>query len=376
MVLLNRGILRLFVFFMLLLPGYAAEELVVTAEAASGPSVHLILQVPLQADRGSLKLYRSTARMIPGQLDAVRYPIVAVKVEESGDGLIAVDESVAHNTAYFYLAEVKSIKDPSLPITSNQVEVFIPDVALSPLAAPELWLDKTSYCLEIRDGGRPVKRYPFILGRDPVKRKLHTDFESTPEGIYKIINRKADSFFSRALDIDYPNPVDRARYAFLKTQNGIPEGKGIGGEIQIHGQLRSRALESNWTWGCVALRNEDIKEIFDGIKVGTPVFIMGGQITSEDIALFLKGWTEDEIRAAQTALKDSGYYSGNLDGILGGQTRVAVGKFQVQNDLPVTCDLDSRTHPVLFGRLPVKKRGNSQCEAPWMDGLMAQSSKR
>lgn len=351
MVIWQKRVRQLFLVCVLISSAYAADELIVTAEAASGPLVRLNLRISQQADKDSLKLFRSTRRMTAGQLDFVRYPIVAVQMEESGDGFRALDETVAHNVTYFYLAEVKAENNPSRLIYSNQAEVSIPDVALPPLDAPELWLDKTFYYLEIRNGGRPVKRYPFILGRDPVKRKLHSDFESTPEGVYKIINRKADSFFTRALDIDYPNAVDRARYAFMKSLGEIPEGKEIGGEIQIHGQLHQRALESNWTWGCVALRNEDIIEIFDceDITVGTPVYIVGSQITCEDIAVFIKEWTEEEISAVQTRLKDLGFYDAEVDGILGQQSRRALAEFQLDRELPVTCDLDTRVVRELLG---------------------------
>ncbi|MEP6921696.1 MAG: L,D-transpeptidase [bacterium] len=37
----------------------------------------------------------------------------------------------------------------------------------------------------------------------------------------------------------------------------------------IHGNGAS----SDWTWGCVALENEDIKELYEAVDVGTPVRI-------------------------------------------------------------------------------------------------------
>jgi len=40
-------------------------------------------------------------------------------------------------------------------------------------------------------------------------------------------------------------------------------------QIDIHGHGSS----SDWTWGCVALENEDIRELFDAVNVGTPVTI-------------------------------------------------------------------------------------------------------
>ena len=151
--------------------------------------------------------------------------------------------------------------------------------------------------------------------------------------------------FHRALDVDYPNRIDRIRYDFLRSQGRVPQGKSIGGEIQVHGQLRNWALERNWTWGCVALRNADIEELFDhsDIKVGTPLHIVGTDITREDIVYLKKAWTAAEIANLQTHLQELGHDPGKADGILGPQTRRALGKFQIAWGFPVTCDLDRRT---------------------------------
>ena len=43
----------------------------------------------------------------------------------------------------------------------------------------------------------------------------------------------------------------------------------MGGEIFIHGN----GSHSDWTWGCVALDDRDIRELFDTVPVGTPVTI-------------------------------------------------------------------------------------------------------
>ena len=48
-----------------------------------------------------------------------------------------------------------------------------------------------------------------------------------------------------------------------------PQNTRLGGTIYIHGHGAS----SDWTWGCVALENEDIRELFNSISVGTPVTI-------------------------------------------------------------------------------------------------------
>jgi murein L,D-transpeptidase YafK len=48
-----------------------------------------------------------------------------------------------------------------------------------------------------------------------------------------------------------------------------PQYTRLGGLIYIHGNGSS----SDWTWGCVALENEHMKELFDSVSVGTPVTI-------------------------------------------------------------------------------------------------------
>jgi lipoprotein-anchoring transpeptidase ErfK/SrfK len=54
---------------------------------------------------------------------------------------------------------------------------------------------------------------------------------------------------------------NRRRKAYLNT--------ALGGDIYIHGNGAS----SDWTWGCVALENENIRELFNAVRVGTPVTI-------------------------------------------------------------------------------------------------------
>jgi murein L,D-transpeptidase YafK len=86
------------------------------------------------------------------------------------------------------------------------------------------------------------------------------------------------------LGISYPNAEDaerglrdglvsRAQHdAIVKAIKGKappPQHTALGGDIYIHGNGAS----SDWTWGCVALENEDIRELFDAVPVGTPVTI-------------------------------------------------------------------------------------------------------
>jgi lipoprotein-anchoring transpeptidase ErfK/SrfK len=55
----------------------------------------------------------------------------------------------------------------------------------------------------------------------------------------------------------------------LKRKRQPPQYTRLGGEIFIHGN----GSHSDWTWGCVALDDKDMRELFDAVPVGTPVTI-------------------------------------------------------------------------------------------------------
>ena len=73
------------------------ETLELGADVVPGPSVILYLKIPEGRGIDGVKLFRSTAKMIPGRMDSVRYPIVELNLEMGPDGLKAVDSGVAHN---------------------------------------------------------------------------------------------------------------------------------------------------------------------------------------------------------------------------------------------------------------------------------------
>jgi hypothetical protein len=179
------------------------------------------------------------------------------------------DLAVADGTSYVYQAVAG-------PARSTPVVVAVPPRALPPLRKPAFRVDKAAYVLAVVDGGRVVKRYPFSMGRAPKRRKLHFDNASTPEGVYRIVGVQPRATYYKAFDLDYPNALDRARWA---ARPGLPP---IGGEIQIHGGGGTR---ENWTYGCMALRDADIDELFasGAVGVGTEVRIFGGELTEAEV---------------------------------------------------------------------------------------------
>jgi peptidoglycan hydrolase-like protein with peptidoglycan-binding domain len=55
------------------------------------------------------------------------------------------------------------------------------------------------------------------------------------------------------------------------------------------------------------------------------------------------GLHHQDIKKVQETLRDKGYYSGKVDGILGPQTRAGIREYQKSEKLPVTGHLDAET---------------------------------
>ena len=205
------------------------------------------------------------------------------------------DRDLAHGIAYWYEVESRGRRWRLGPVRLD----WHP---LPRSRQPRLLINKSRYILSVLDGQRVLKRYAVAMGSQPLKRKLQFDRASTPEGRYRIVNLQPEATYYKALDIDYPNEADIARHELLAPQSDI------GGEIQIHGM----GIERNWTWGCVALRNQDIAEIFrhPEIGVGTSLWIYGGEVSLAEL--------QSDARA------------GRVD-------RLALGRRQRRQGLPVTC---------------------------------------
>ncbi|HDR00235.1 MAG TPA: hypothetical protein ENN51_08150 [candidate division WOR-3 bacterium] len=290
---------------------------------------------------GRLQLLRSTSRL-DGEPYTIALPVTVRTFDKQAPGrLNLTDTMVAHNVRYHY--RVRLLGPGGRLRWSEPDSVDIPDAELGRITGSSLLIDKLNYFLEVRYGGLTRKRYPVALGRDPRRRKLHQDNATTPEGIYRIADEQPRARYHKAFDLDYPNLADRTRYQAWRGAGG--KGAGIGGEIQVHGQ----GIDGNWTHGCIALRNEDMDELFEHPRVGKgmPVYIVGTELDRGDIQSILDYRPRVEIIRIQRRLAALGLYEGKLDGEVGRGMRRGLAKFQRENGLPVTAQLDRRTSQLL-----------------------------
>src|SRR5258705_6575750 len=171
-------------------------------------------------------------------------------------------------------------KSPTAPRTTLMTEQPLK----LPLANPHIEVSKGKRELRLYDGTTLLRTYHVGLGFSPVEDKVRSGDGRTPEGEFYVCVKNANSKFYLSLGISYPNIEDADRglrdELITKRQHdqiadAIAAGKRppwdtkLGGEIFIHGNGSS----SDWTWGCVAVEDAEIKELFDAVPMGTRVRI-------------------------------------------------------------------------------------------------------
>ncbi len=141
--------------------------------------------------------------------------------------------------------------------------------------SPAIVVLKENHRLDLYDGGRLVRSYAADMGYRSFNDKMRAGDAATPEGRYHIVSKRGpgDATYYRAFDLDYPNADDRTAFERLKRTGQIPRGARLGGSIQIHGE---GGRGKDWTRGCIALKNNDMDDLFRRVGIGTPVTIVGG----------------------------------------------------------------------------------------------------
>ena len=173
--------------------------------------------------------------------------------------------------------------EPSVNLSANETIEQQQKLQL-PLRQPKIVVKKAQRQLLLFSADKLVRTYHVGLGLSPVGDKVRQGDRRTPEGDFYIFTKNDKSAFYLSLGVSYPNAthaerglrdglINRAQYEAimraLRRRKGPPQNTQLGGDIYIHGN----GAGSDWTWGCVALENEDIRELFNVVRVGTPVTI-------------------------------------------------------------------------------------------------------
>ena len=148
-----------------------------------------------------------------------------------------------------------------------------------------LIIKKKDRVLEVYEAGRLKKSYTVVLGFSPEGDKGREGDGRTPEGDFYVFTKNEKSRFHLSLGLSYPSKDDAVRglaegvitkaehdeiLKAIEAGKMPPQKTALGGGIYIHGG----GVSNDWTWGCVAMKNEEVEELFRSIPVGTRVTIV------------------------------------------------------------------------------------------------------
>lgn len=138
--------------------------------------------------------------------------------------------------------------------------------------ADYILVDKARHELTLLREGRVLKTYQVSLGSGgPGPKRIEGD-RKVPEGLYRIAGRNPKSGFHWALRLSYPEQrnIDQARAL----------GKPPGGDVMIHGLRNGTGwlgrlhLLFDWTYGCIAVTDPEMDELWRAVPDGTPIEIL------------------------------------------------------------------------------------------------------
>jgi murein L,D-transpeptidase YafK len=146
-----------------------------------------------------------------------------------------------------------------------------------PIAPIRIVIDKSDYELTVYDAKGWFATYPVVFGTNTLEDKKYEGDRNTPEGTFKIVAKKPHPKWDKFMLLDYPNAESLAKFNQRKMRGEIPKNARPGGGVGIHGTWPNddNIIDryTNWTLGCISLKNEDVDDLYSYIKPGTPVTI-------------------------------------------------------------------------------------------------------
>ena len=135
-------------------------------------------------------------------------------------------------------------------------------------SAPFIVIDKPALTLTLVDSvGAPIKQYGISCAVNYGPKKVRGDHK-TPEGTFQI----TQLLYAKGLSHDFGDGKGPVRDAygpwFLRL--GVPGFIDIG----IHGTPFPESIGSRATEGCIRMRNDEVTDLKERVRVGTTVIIL------------------------------------------------------------------------------------------------------
>ncbi|HAA05381.1 MAG TPA: hypothetical protein DCZ69_02870 [Syntrophobacteraceae bacterium] len=156
---------------------------------------------------------------------------------------------------------------------------------MSHVTYPKIYVYKSKRRLLLVDNDTLVREFRVGLGFSPSGDKKRQGDGRTPEGEFYVCVKNANSAYHKSVGLSYPMPkhaeqaliagnISQEQFArivqAIDSKSRPPWDTRLGGQIFIHGG----GAQGDWTLGCVALYNSSMDELFEMVRLGTPVSIL------------------------------------------------------------------------------------------------------
>lgn len=202
---------------------------------------------------------------------------------------------------------------------------------------------------------RKVASYSFgIKNYDP--KKAIVIIINLPDNFLSVFQ---DNKLLKTYQVSSGTPSTPSPVGSWKVITKGPWDKGFGGywiglnvpwgQFGIHGTTHPESIGSNASQGCIRMRNNEVAELYKITPVGTRVIIWGGPYGNfgSSLRTVSPGFRGADVYELQKILKSKGYYTDNPDGIYGEGMKAAIHKYQKDNNLPLSNDVDIRFYNAL-----------------------------
>lgn len=189
-------------------------------------------------------------------------------------------------------------------------------------------IDTQKLQLTLIKDDRIVKTYPVAVGETETP---------TPIGEWKVIHKGGNwgnGFGVRWIGLNVP-----------------------WGVYGIHGTNKPWSIGTRASHGCIRMFNQHVLELYNTVKLGTPVHIIGVLPKVSPRKEVGRGNTGRDIIAFQLALRKAGFEAGTADGRFGAEMEQAVLQFQQFYGLAPTGKISFNEQIILGIREVLQKRG-------------------
>ena len=175
---------------------------------------------------------------------------------------------------------------------------FVPKDIITGEHPDGMWvvIDKSARILTVYIDETVFKKYPVAVG---------ASIALTPEGQFTFVSKAVNPRWGGG---GYASPIAGGAPNNPLGKRWMGLSKGGGGQYGVHGNVSPYSIGTNASHGCVRMINSDVEELYEYIKIGTPVWIgTTAKLAEWGISQQLGSW-EPDLPNYLDYMSQSAYY--------------------------------------------------------------------